>query len=111
MRRHFNGLDLDMQVASGRLAIFLIDDDLAPSRPDLQSDSRSQYVAYVDRHGLRLAEAHRYLQPDGSLGASGLPDPKWLLVGREEWNSGHFDDEWCDDCPLDRRDGAYVGQL
>jgi hypothetical protein len=45
--------------------------------------SLSQIVAYcpVERGkiGKPIALAHRYLRPDGSIGASGLPDPKWVL--------------------------------
>jgi hypothetical protein len=39
--------------------------------------TRSQLVRYYDDVRLR-AEIHRYLLPDGSLGASGVPDPKGL---------------------------------
>jgi len=28
-----------------------------------------------------MAIVHQYLLPDGSIGASGLPDPKWLRDG------------------------------
>ncbi len=35
-------------------------------------------VAYFD--GVRkVALVHRYLRPDGTVGASGMPDPKELL--------------------------------
>lgn len=38
----------------------------------------SQIVAY-ESDGNRIALVHRYLRPDGSIGASGRPDPKELL--------------------------------
>lgn len=38
----------------------------------------SQIVAYYGPQG-RVAVVHQYLRPDGSLGASGRPDPKQLL--------------------------------
>jgi hypothetical protein len=41
--------------------------------------TRSQVVEYFDRHGTRIAVVHQYVRPDGSLGASGKPDPKYLL--------------------------------
>jgi hypothetical protein len=42
--------------------------------------TRSQMVAYFD--GLRrVALLHRYLRPDGTVGASGMPDPKELFDG------------------------------
>lgn len=38
----------------------------------------SQTVAYF-RSGERVAQAHRFLLRDGSLGGSGLPDPKFVV--------------------------------
>lgn len=41
--------------------------------------TRSQRVEYWDSTGselVKVATCHRYLRPDGSLGASGKPDPK-----------------------------------
>lgn len=34
---------------------------------------------YLDADGNQIALVHQYLRRDGTLGASGLPDPKWLL--------------------------------
>jgi hypothetical protein len=42
----------------------------------------SQRVSYWETSGgelRKVAVIHRYLRPDGSLGASGLPDPKRVL--------------------------------
>ena len=36
-------------------------------------------VAYYEKRR-KVAMVHQYLRPDGTLGASGLPDPKRLLV-------------------------------
>jgi hypothetical protein len=36
-------------------------------------------VSYVNEYRHRIFLAHFYLRPDGSLGASGLPDSKWLF--------------------------------
>lgn len=36
-------------------------------------------VAYELPDGSRVALVHQYLRPDGTVGASGQPDPKWLL--------------------------------
>jgi hypothetical protein len=39
--------------------------------------TESQAVSYIDPStNQEVARAHRYLRPDGSIGASGLPDPK-----------------------------------
>jgi hypothetical protein len=48
----------------------------------------SQSVAYLRADGTKVALVHQYLRRDGSLAASGLPDPKYLLVEGIEyaWN-------------------------
>ena len=44
---------------------------------NLPPGSESQEVTYVDANtGDELVRAHRYVLPDGSMGASGKPDPK-----------------------------------
>src|SRR5215510_1523130 len=40
----------------------------------------SQLVEYLDVGGERVMLCHQYMRPDGTLGGSGLPDPKWLLA-------------------------------
>jgi hypothetical protein len=41
--------------------------------------TRSQMVSYRDSSGNEVARVHQYLRVDGTLGASGLPDPKRIL--------------------------------
>jgi hypothetical protein len=41
----------------------------------------SQLVGYYNEKGAQVGMAHQYVLPDGSLGASGKPDPKCLRVG------------------------------
>ena len=55
--------------------------DRHPTRPKAGEPvcTRSQLVTYFDSSGRRIAIVHQYLRQDGSLGASGLPDPKWLI--------------------------------
>jgi hypothetical protein len=43
--------------------------------------TRSQIVSYVDQDNNEIARVHQYLRLDGTLGASGKPDPKRLLEG------------------------------
>lgn len=46
----------------------------------------SQEVSYRrKRDGEELARVHQYFRPDGTLGASGLPDPKRLRVGDQNF--------------------------
>jgi hypothetical protein len=38
-------------------------------------------VVWRDANGTLVADCHQYLRPDGSIGASGKPDPKRLRIG------------------------------
>lgn len=51
--------------------------------PDLPIGTLSVELSYRvgDKHGEEVARAHVFKKPDGSFGASGIPDPKRLLVG------------------------------
>jgi hypothetical protein len=40
----------------------------------------SQVVIYWDSRGNPLAMVHQYLRPDGTIGGSGKPDPKWIVL-------------------------------
>lgn len=41
--------------------------------------TRSQMVSYRDANNDEVARVHQYLRTDGTIGASGKPDPKRLL--------------------------------
>ena len=41
--------------------------------------TQSQMVSYRDTENREIARVHQYLRADGSIGASGRPDPKRLL--------------------------------
>jgi len=41
----------------------------------------SKIISYHDTDGKKVAIVHQYVRPDGTLGASGMPDPKTLLIG------------------------------
>lgn len=43
--------------------------------------TRSQIIEYWEWIGQMIAKVHRYLRPDGTIGGSGLPDPKVLVEG------------------------------
>lgn len=104
MRYQFNAMGFDDRVASGDLLIIVI--STRPLRGEVLElrGFESQTVRYFDRASDEdLAECHRYLITRGprtrELGGSGRPDPKWLVVGDEEWNIAHGDDdEPCEDC-------------
>jgi len=42
--------------------------------------THSQIVYYYSRENKPLAIVHQYLRPDGTIGASGFPDPKRLFL-------------------------------
>lgn len=42
--------------------------------------TRSQMVSYRDASGNEVARVHQYLRTDGTIGASGKPDPKRIFV-------------------------------
>jgi hypothetical protein len=41
--------------------------------------TQSQMISYRDADNTEIARVHQYLRTDGSLGASGKPDPKRLF--------------------------------
>jgi len=60
----------------------LVRDELAPDDAEQQDGALSQVYDLWDNDAQQyLGTFHRYLNPDGSIGASGKPDPIWLLVG------------------------------
>lgn len=63
-------------VAYGVLSEKLIREGPASVQANQPPGTKSQIVAYVDEHGKQAALVHQYLKPDGTLGASGKPDPK-----------------------------------
>ena len=72
------------RVQSGEL-VELLGFDHHPCPPGVNEPfcTRSQRVRYVDlQRGGTVAQVHQYLRMDGSLGASGRPDPKAILQGR-----------------------------
>lgn len=80
----------------------VIDEGPAPLQAHEPPGTFSQFILYRIG-GQDYAKCHRYLRPDGSLGGSGLPDPKWLRVGGETWMVAHEDsDPPCPDCPSAR---------
>lgn len=84
LRTRFNQRRLWNDAQSGKLAQHVVK-DRHPSSPLANEPvcTRSQLVRYADQHGTTVALVHQYLRQDGSLGASGRPDPKLLIDGGE----------------------------
>ncbi len=80
LRQRFNAGGYAQRLEEGTLRAVLKDECRATSR-DEPPGTRSQTVADPDEQGQRIVLVHQYLRPDGSIGGSGRPDPKWLLEG------------------------------
>jgi hypothetical protein len=39
----------------------------------------SQFIKFFGENGSPVLMVHQFLRPDGTIGASGLPDPKMML--------------------------------
>jgi hypothetical protein len=81
LRALFNAIVLP-QIEAGEILETIQSDGLANPEYRQPPGTRSQMVAYWavggGKIGPKIALAHRYMRPDGSLGGSGerLPDPK-----------------------------------
>jgi hypothetical protein len=60
-----------------------------PPAADEPDCTRSQIISYYDGNGNRVANVHRYLRPDGTVGLSGKADPKCLLQNGVLYKIGH----------------------
>lgn len=79
LRKLFNeGRYADL-VSYGALFERLIREDTPIPSVNEPPGTRSQILAYLDNKGQQICIVHRYLRSDGTLGASGRPDPKKLL--------------------------------
>jgi hypothetical protein len=60
----------------------VVRDDRHPALPLAMEPycTRSQIVSYRDAQGTEIARVHQYRRIDGTIGLSGRPDPKKLLV-------------------------------
>jgi len=80
LRQRFNTLGLFDQVQRGELIAEIRRESAAAPEVGQPPGTRSQRIAYM-RGEVVVAIVHQYLLPDGRIGASGLPDPKWLRDG------------------------------
>jgi hypothetical protein len=84
IRSLFNGLGLYEKATTGQLDQEVYDEYATPERAGQLRGTVTQIVIYYERlpSGARrpVALVSHYMQPDGQLGASGKPDPKWLRL-------------------------------
>ncbi len=91
LRNHFNASDLYRQIETGALLPDKRLDDRHLRNPELRRDpepfcTRHQILRYLDPvTGAIILETSHFLHSDGTLGASGRPDPKRMRVGNELW--------------------------
>lgn len=60
----------------GKFSEILLRERYIPHSVDESDCKKTQLVKYENDKGVEVARVHQYLLEDGSLGASGLPDPK-----------------------------------
>ena len=83
IRERFNESGLFERVLRGELETVLEDDRLVRAEVGLPEGARSQMVWYLGLDGQKLVLVHQYLLPDGSIGGSGRPDPKRMILEDE----------------------------
>lgn len=81
MRQRFNDGRFWERVQSGELRA----EEWDSRHPSLTAANepyctRSLFLSYLDQENNEVARVHQYLRPDGTIGASGRPDPKRLLA-------------------------------
>ena len=81
LRKLFNEGRFVERARLGELAVVLLDKrHPSPPRADEPYCTQSQMLSYRLPSGIEVARAHQYLRPDGSIGASGSPDPKKVRI-------------------------------
>lgn len=78
LRRRFAQGDYLNRALAGEFGCCLARTKRARSK-DEPPGTRSVAVSYVDELLHRIFLVHFYLRPDGTIGGSGKPDPKWLF--------------------------------
>jgi hypothetical protein len=81
IREHFNRSQIFEQAQSGQIVTWAKRDSHPENPPPGEPVcTRSQIVYYYTQDNAPIAIVHQYLRPDGTLGGSGLPDPKRLFL-------------------------------
>ncbi len=83
IRRLFNKSGLFERAEQGELKSVLMVDRLVQPEARLPEGTRSQMIWYLGHGGQKLALVHQYLLPDGTIGGSGRPDTKRMILDDE----------------------------
>lgn len=78
LRQRFNNGLYYERVTAGTLRARTRLSRLAPQSAGQAPGTVSQFVEYFDGRQ-KVAQIHQYLRPDGTIGASGRPDPKGVF--------------------------------
>lgn len=78
LRRMFNEGRYYERVQSGELSALTERQKTPSPRYQQPPGTVSEEVAYFDG-GIKVARVHQFVLPDGTIGASGRPDPKAIL--------------------------------
>lgn len=86
LQQAFNEGQIEERATQGELTRIVWKRDHSKHRPaNCPLCTWSEAILYCDKAGNPIAIIHRYLRPNGTLGASGLPDPKKMVVDNEVW--------------------------
>lgn len=102
LRDLFNELNYDDRVRRDELLLRITRRSPAPAKANQPPGTMSTIRKYYDAQGRVFAIAHAYERPDGTLGGSGRPDPKWVRHGDVGLVPFHGDRETCPSC-VDRQ--------
>jgi hypothetical protein len=81
LRQEFNQRQFYQKMLSGELIAFVKRNNHCSPPPIGEPDcTHTQTVLYYNLDNELVAIVHQYRRPDGTLGASGLPDPKKLVL-------------------------------
>ncbi len=82
IRQIFNERGIFKKVKTGELTTH-VKRNSHPTNPPPAGEpicTWSQIVYYYTQEGEPVAIVHQFLRPDGTIGASGLPDPKRIFI-------------------------------
>jgi hypothetical protein len=80
MRQRFNDGQFYERTVSGELVIKLRKSKHRDTPPTGEPVCTHSQILVYYLGDSPVAIVHQYLRPDGSIGASGRPDPKWLAL-------------------------------
>lgn len=79
MRQRFNDGGYWDKIKSGQWTTYTLESRISDALPQETVQITSVMLSYRDANGDEMARVHQYVRPDGTLAASGKPDPKRLV--------------------------------